>query len=175
MKTSKTINEMILSTLTTKISREPKYKKELEALGLKVVDPEDWSDYNYWAIRMEATNKPEYLLLVVSKDYAGVKGVFATASKVCNWNDSKRHKIDWLNFIKVHGMRIDYQSYVNSLFSNKTHEALSLLQTNKIYENFVEVEARKEEEARKAKIGWINQIRSNNERVKELFPNYSIK
>lgn len=175
MKTSKTINEMILSTLTTKISREPKYKKELEALGIKIVDSEDWSDYNYWAIRMEATNKPGYLLLVVSKDYAGVKGVFTTTSKVCNWNDSKRHKIDWLNFIKVHGMRIEHQRCINSLFSNKTHEALSLLQTNKIYEDLAKAEAQKEEKARQAKIQWISKIRSNKERVKKLFPNYSIK
>lgn len=170
----KTVNEMILATLTTKMTKEPKYRKQLEDLGIQIVDSEDWSDYDYWAIRLKANNKPGYLLLVVSRDYAKVKGIFATGAKICNWKGDKIHKIDWFNFIKVHGMRIDYQGYVNSLYNNKFHEAFWLLTNNRIYEDFAEQEAQKEKEARKARIQYIERIRSNKERLKELFPNYDV-
>ena len=174
MKKTMTINEMILNTLTTKLTKKPKYKKELEELGIQIVDSENWSNYGYWAIRLEATNKSGYLLLVVSKDYAKVKGIFATEAKICNWEGDKIHKIDWFNFIKVHGTRIDYPNFANSIFSNKVHEAIWLLKHNKVYDELAEVEARKEEEARKAKIRYIGQIHSNKERLKELFPNYDV-
>ena len=62
-----TINEMIYNTITTKIEKTPKYKKELEALGYTLNNTHDWSAYRYWGI-----DSPKGILLI-SKDYGGKK------------------------------------------------------------------------------------------------------
>lgn len=69
--TTMTINEMIYKTLTTKMTKEPKYRKELEALGLEIV-ANNWSDcYNYWLVRNPVTRRE----LVINKDYGNKKNI----------------------------------------------------------------------------------------------------
>lgn len=58
-----TANEMIYRTLTTKLIKEPKYKKELEDLGLVIFDSH-WSSMDYWAVKNPVNDR----YLVISKD-----------------------------------------------------------------------------------------------------------
>lgn len=58
-----TANEMIYRTLTTKLTKEPKYKKELEDLGL-IIFNSNWSSMNYWAVKNPVNDR----YLVISKD-----------------------------------------------------------------------------------------------------------
>lgn len=89
-----TINEMIYKTLTTKTTKEPKYKKELEALGLEII-VDGWSGYyNYWSIRNPLTDRE----LVISKDYAGRKNIFNPYDSIAK--DSHHiQKIDFLGYL----------------------------------------------------------------------------
>ncbi len=43
------MNKMIANTIATKLHRTPKFKAELEAAGLKIID-NGWSTYNNWAV-----------------------------------------------------------------------------------------------------------------------------
>lgn len=89
-----TINEMIYKTLITKMTKEPKYRKELEALGLEIV-ANNWSDcYNYWLVRNPATRRE----LVINKDYDNKKNIFNPyRSIVKEGHDIK--KIDFLGYL----------------------------------------------------------------------------
>ena len=60
-----TANEMIYRTLTTKLTKEPKYKKELKDLGLEIFNSH-WSSMDYWAVENPVNGR----YLVISKDYA---------------------------------------------------------------------------------------------------------
>lgn len=85
-----TINEMIYKTLTTKMTKEPKYRKELEALGLEIVI-NDWSDcYNYWLVRNPATGRE----LVINKDYSNRKNIFNPYNSIIE----EGHDIKKINF-----------------------------------------------------------------------------
>lgn len=59
-----TVNEMIYKTITTKTSKEPKYKDVLKAMGYTVYNS-SWSEYDYWAVKNETTDR----MIVFSKGY----------------------------------------------------------------------------------------------------------
>lgn len=89
-----TINEMIYKTLTTKMTKEPKYRKELEALGLEIVK-NDWSGhYNYWLVRNPVTKRE----LVINKDYGNRKNIFNPYDSIAK--DSHHiQKVDFLGYL----------------------------------------------------------------------------
>lgn len=87
-----TINEMIYNTITTKVEKVPKYKKELEALGYTLNNTHDWSAYKYWGIDTEKG------ILVISKDYGGHKRLYFTAFPV---NGAKKEKIKLVDFVNL--------------------------------------------------------------------------
>lgn len=97
-----TVNEMILKTLTTKITKTPKYKEVLETMEYTLNNTHDWSCYDYWGIEIPGTD----LILNISKDYRGKKRLFATAHPVSYCEDFK--KFDFVNFLKVRGQREEY-------------------------------------------------------------------
>lgn len=73
-----TVNEMIYKTLTTKITKEPKYKEPLEALGYELVKDHDWSTYDYWGIKMAEGNR----VLLISKGRDNKRHLYKTFSAV---------------------------------------------------------------------------------------------
>ena len=131
MKTTKTkkngitVNDMLYNTLTTKDSKEPKYRNILEAMGYELVNNHDWSEYDYWGIKC-ADGK----VLVISKDYGGKRALFKTASRV---NTKNIKKVNLAGVIKTRrkplssapfapaNLTIQYQNLKQSV---KTHEWL---------------------------------------------------
>lgn len=114
-----TVNEMILKTLTTKITKIPKYKEILENLGYELNNTHKWSSYNYWGINVPKSK----LVLNISKCY-GKKYIFVSGMTVENFNKAKL--FDFVNFLKVKGERHEYslfkfhREYKSSIF--KTFE-----------------------------------------------------
>lgn len=90
-----TINEMIYNTITTKIEKTPKYKKELEDLGYTLNNTHDWSAYRYWGI-----DSPNGILLI-SKDYGGKKRLYLTATPINNAVKEKIRFVDFENLLKT--------------------------------------------------------------------------
>lgn len=117
-----TINEMIYKTLTTKTTKEPKYKKELEALGLEII-MDGWSGYyNYWSIRNPLTDRE----LVISKDYAGRKNIFNPYDSIAK-DSHYIKKIDFLDYLNCNRPSYDerlpqkskYRKWRETLKDNK--------------------------------------------------------
>lgn len=90
-----TINEMIYNTLTTKKTKEPKYKKVLETLGYSLNNTHDWSEYDYWGI-----DSPGGILLI-SKDYGGKKRLYLTATPINNAVKERIRLVDFENLLKT--------------------------------------------------------------------------
>lgn len=88
-----TVNEMLYKTLHTKITKEPKYKEVLEALGYELSKDHDWSSYDYWGI-MAADGT----VVVISKTREGKKALFKTAHLIRTNNITK---VDLSNLIKT--------------------------------------------------------------------------
>lgn len=89
-----TVNEMIYKTLTTKITKVPKYKDVLEALGYILDKDHDWSVYDYWGIKMAESNHT----LLISKGYDNQRRLYKTATHVETKDISK---VDFVNLIKT--------------------------------------------------------------------------
>ena len=162
-----TINQMILNAISTPLDQEPKYKDVLELLGIKIIDPQGWSGYNCWGIKISA---PKFKVLVISKDYKGRRGIFATAHKVCNWNDKKRNKIDWYNFICTRGLRENR----GDRYENKTYKAKMSLYFIRYYKNKIKEH---EEEIRKLQESLHKISEDLNEekaKLKEMFPKFDV-
>lgn len=88
-----TVNEMLYQTLHTKITKEPKYKEVLEALGYKLSKDHSWSSYDYWGIVAE-----DGTVVVISKTREGKKALFKTAHLIHTNNITK---VDLSNLIKT--------------------------------------------------------------------------
>ena len=116
-----TINEMIYNTITTKIEKTPKYKKELEALGYTLNNTHDWSAYRYWGI-----DSPKGILLI-SKDYGGKKRLYLTATPINNAVKEKIRFVDFENLLKTppkdykhpRGVIHDYKNLKQSIKCNE--------------------------------------------------------
>lgn len=124
-----TINEMIYKTLTTKMTKEPKYRKELEALGLEIVE-NDWSScYNYWLVRNPTTGRE----LVINKDYGNRKNIFNPYDSIAK--DSHHiQKIDFLGYLNC-----DRPSYNEKLpQKNKYREWREALKDGKHWKDYYE-------------------------------------
>lgn len=91
-----TTNEMIYKTLTTKTTKEPKYKSVLEDMGFTIYDS-GLSDYGYWAVKFEATGR----VLVISKDRSNKRGLFNPYSliKHCGKNNDIL-KVDFVGYLR---------------------------------------------------------------------------
>ena len=92
-----TTNEMILKTLTTKVTKEPKYKSILEDMGFTIYDS-DCSHYNYWTIKCEATGQ----ILVISRDRGNKRGLFDPYSLIKHDNkENDISKIDFVGYLRT--------------------------------------------------------------------------
>ena len=92
-----TTNEMIFKTLTTKVTKEPKYKSILEDMGFTIYDS-DCSHYNYWTIKCEATGQ----ILVISRDRENKRGLFDPYSLIKHDNkENDISKIDFVGYLRT--------------------------------------------------------------------------
>lgn len=92
-----TTNEMILKTLTTKVTKEPKYKSILEDMGFTIYDS-GCSHYNYWAIKCEATGQT----LVISRDRGNRRGLFDPYNLIKYDNkENDISKIDFVGYLRT--------------------------------------------------------------------------
>lgn len=92
-----TTNEMILKTLTTKVTKEPKYKSILEDMGFTIYDS-DCSHYNYWTIKCEATGR----ILVISRDIENKRGLFDPYNLIKHGNkENDISKIDFVRYLRT--------------------------------------------------------------------------
>ena len=80
------INEMIFTTLQTKWRKAPKYREELEAAGLELVDQHGMSAYDYWAVK----KKDGQTILVISTTYKKQRALFDAFSYIKKGNDMER-------------------------------------------------------------------------------------
>ena len=89
-----TVNEMIYKTLTTKITKEPRYKDALEKLGYELVKDHGWSEYDYWGVKMAEDNR----ILLISKGRDNKRHLYKTASHVQTKDITK---VDFEKLIKT--------------------------------------------------------------------------
>ena len=92
-----TVNEMIYKTITTKTNKEPKYKNVLEAMGYTVYNS-SWSEYDYWAVKNEATNR----MIVFSKGYDKKKRLYDEWRTIKDKDFKKVNLTGYLNCIREH-------------------------------------------------------------------------
>ena len=101
-RTIKRINQMLLATMKTKTSKEPKYRKELEHFGIHLVSDPDISTYGYWGV----TVYPESMhrTLVISQDCRGARALFDPFTRIAGRDQIE--KVDLWNLLNLHWERI---------------------------------------------------------------------
>ena len=87
-----TTNEMILKTISTKLTKEPIYKSILEDLGYEVYDSK-WSAYNNWAIKNKKTGNT----VLFSKGYDNKKRLYDTSRPI---NARNFKEVDYVGLLK---------------------------------------------------------------------------
>lgn len=92
-----TVNEMIYKTITTKTNKEPKYKNVLEAMGYTVYNS-SWSEYDYWAVKNETTNR----MVVFSKGYDKKKRLYDEWRTIKDKDFKKVNLTGYLNCAREH-------------------------------------------------------------------------
>jgi hypothetical protein len=154
-----TVNEMIYKTLTTKVSKIPKYKDELEALGYKLNSTHAWSTYDYWGIE---TGIPGRILLI-SSGYDKKKRLYKTAKHIKTKDITK---VDFENLIKtnresfnqVHASRIT--QYKQTKMCYKT--GLAILEDKK----------KEYEQARLSLEYWEKSVQKDKQTLDEIVTSY---
>lgn len=112
-----TVNKMIHKTITTKTNKEPKYKDVLEAMGYTVYNS-SWSEYDYWAVKNETTNR----MVVFSKGY-----------------DKKKRLYDEWRIIKDRDFKkIDLAGYLNCNRNRYNSHDITKSKYRKLRENFIQ-------------------------------------
>ena len=130
-----TTNQMIYKTLTTKVTKEPKYKSVLEDMGFTVFES-GLSHYDYWAIKCNETGRT----LVISKDRGNKRGLFDPYSLIKH--DGKNNdilKVDFARCLKKH-------KYSRSIKQSKYSELRWKIER---YKSWAEYEAKRVTEAQK--------------------------
>ena len=82
------LNMKIAKTLGTKLTKEPKYRADLEAAGFEVIN-DGWSAYKNWAVKGPNGNS-----VVLSKDYDGKARIYNGAN-----NLATKQSIDAFDFV----------------------------------------------------------------------------
>lgn len=93
------INQMILDTLNTKEKREPKYRKELEELGIELLSGKNMSVYKNWVVRLKGTP----IKLVLSTTYGRQRAVFDAFSFIARGDNIA--KVDFWRLLHVRNKR----------------------------------------------------------------------
>ena len=88
-----TTNEMIYKTITTKMSKEPKFKAVLEDMGFEILDT-NWSDYDYWGIKCRDTG----VMIVLSRGYDNKRRLYKNGTHAVKTKEIK--KIDFANMLR---------------------------------------------------------------------------
>ena len=135
-----TVNDMIYSTLTTKSSKEPKYRNILEAFGYTLTNQHDWSDYDYWGIQCADGS-----VLVISKTYGNERGLFKTAHLIHTKNIKK---VNFVGLIKSKRERFSSDSLIPTNLVTQYKYKKDIVETDKwLYDS-----ARKDVEAIEKKL-----------------------
>ena len=125
-----TVNDMIYNTLTTKGSKEPKYRDILEAMGYVLTNQHDWSDYDYWGIECADGS-----VLVISKTYGGKKGLFKTARLIPTKNIKK---VNFVGLIKSKRERFSSDSLIPTNLITQYKDKKRIMETDKWLYDFAQ-------------------------------------
>ncbi len=87
-----TTNEMILKTISTKTTKEPKYKSILENMGY-VICISDWGECGCWCVENPVTDR----LVVFSKGYDKKKRLYGGYKPI---KEKDYKKIDFVGYLK---------------------------------------------------------------------------
>lgn len=140
-----TVNDMIYDTLTTKDSKEPKYRNILEAMGYTLTNQHDWSDYDYWGIQCA-----DERVLVISKTYGNKRGLFKSAHLIPTKNIKK---VNFVGVIKSKRERFSPVSLIPTNLVSQYKYKKGIVETDKwLYDSArkdVEVIEKKLEKAKK--------------------------
>lgn len=135
-----TVNDMIYNTLTTKGSKEPKYRNVLEAFGYTLTNQHDWSEYDYWGIQCADGS-----VLVISKTYGNERGLFKTTRLISTKNIKK---VNFMGVIKSKRERFSPVSLVPTNLVTQYKDKKRIIETHKwLYDS-----ARKDVEAIEKKL-----------------------
>lgn len=135
-----TVNDMIYNTLTTKGSKEPKYRNVLEAFGYTLTNQHDWSEYDYWGIKCADGS-----VLVISKTYGNERGLFKTTRLISTKNIKK---VNFMGVIKSKRERFSPVSLVPTNLVTQYKDKKRIIETHKwLYDS-----ARKDVEAIEKKL-----------------------
>lgn len=97
--TSAEINQMILDTLNTKEKKEPKYRKELEELGIELLSGKNMSAYKNWVVQLKGSPTK----LVLSRTYGRQRAVFDAFSFIARGENIA--KVDFWRLLRVRNQR----------------------------------------------------------------------
>lgn len=130
-----TTNQMIYKTLTTKVTKEPKYKSVLDDMGFTVFES-GLSHYNYWAIKCNETGRT----LVISRDRGNKRGLFDPYSLIKH--DGKNNDILKVDFVRYLRKRKYDRTKKQSIYSELRWKI-------ERYKSWAEYEAKRVTEAQK--------------------------
>lgn len=114
-----TTNEMIMATIKTKLTKQPKYKSILEDLGYIVYDS-TWSYYNNWSVKNPETGRT----VLLSKGYDNKKRLYDLCSSITH-KAKNINKVDLVGYLKK--PRIErteeskYKKAMRELLAEKRH------------------------------------------------------
>ena len=130
-----TVNDMIYNTLTTKGSKEPKYRNVLEAFGYTLTNQHDWSDYDYWGIQCADGS-----VLVISKTYGNERGLFKTARLISTKNIKK---VNFVGLIESKRERFSFAPFAQANLVTRYQDMKQAIQSRKWLVDYKEKEVEK--------------------------------
>lgn len=149
-----TTNEMIYKTLTTKVTKEPKYKSILEDMGY-VICNSDWGECGCWCVENPVTDR----LVVFSKGYDRKKRLYGGYRPI-KTKDYK--KIDFVSYLKCTRTYSDRKT-------NKYNELRNDIKITKEYIEYYKKDMEKAQEKIEKAIKDFEYIQSHyNEKVLKL-------
>lgn len=131
-----TLNEKIYATLTTKISKEPKYRKEIEELGYTLNKNHGMSCYNYWGINIGVNED----ILLISIDYNDKTRLYINYSAInANYGRNNIQKINFVDLLEKSRERKEKREVLFKIRSkeNKLHKAINIKESIRKEELFL--------------------------------------
>lgn len=89
-----TTNEMIYKTITTKLTKEPKFKSILEDMGYVVYESE-WSEYGNWTVK----NPKNGRMVALSRSYDRKRGLYDGWKYIKDSTDGDIRKVNLVGYL----------------------------------------------------------------------------
>ena len=140
-----TTNEMILKTISTKTTKEPKYKSILEDMGY-VICISDWGECGCWCVENPVTDR----LVVFSKGYDKKKRLYGGYKPI---KEKDYKKIDFVGYLKCTRTYGDKKT-------NKYNEQKAQKKIEEAIKNFEYLQSRYDEN--------VSKLEECRKKVKEL-------